>query len=240
MKPTILRYAATLIALATVTACTDGSPSTAPEAASSELAITASSFDSEATRASDGGDTERATAFREAAAALRLGVRPTTIGIGVNGETHRFQAVVTANLEVLADQDTALRRTLIAWRGDRTPVEILRVVTLGNQGSFSSADEPATNARGRAHGLLVSLQRASRWVATAGTTGIVLGEHGGACEPITRVDANFRCVRAGFAFDVDGLFRLGGSSPDDELAAVRVQAPAQRVPGVILSPARNQ
>lgn len=239
MTPTMLRRLAFLLVVAATTACQDGPPATAP-APADDLTLTATALDNQAASAEGRGDSERATAFREAAAALRLGVRPSTIAIGVNGELHRFSAVVTANVEVLADQDTALRRTLVAWRGDGAPVEILRVMTLGDEGTFSSEDEPASNPRARAHGLLVNLVRESRWLATAGTAGIADGEIGGACHPLTRADARFRCVRAVFGFRVDGLFRLGGGSPDDGLPAVRVIAETQRVAGVILSPEQGR
>ncbi len=231
----LLRRSAMLMALAALTACGDSAVAPSTESDTVDLAATASGFDQEAARATDRGDAERATAFRAAAAALRFGVRPSVIAIGVNGETHRFSAVVTATVEVLADQDTALRRTLVAWRGERGPVEILRVITLGNQGTFSSEEEPASNPRARAHGLLVNLERDSRWLATAGSAGIAIGDTGGACIPLTRGDAALRCVRAVFGFDVDGLFRLGGSAPDEGLAAVRVIAQTQRVSGVIIA-----
>jgi len=240
MTHTILRRMVLLSVVAATTACQDGTPATAPAAAENDLTLTAAALDNQAASAEGRGDSERATAFREAAAALRLGVRPSIIAIGVNGELYRFSAVVTANVEVLVGQDTALRRTLVAWRGDRSPVEILRLTTLGDEGSFSSADEPASNPRAQAQGLLVNLERESRWLATAGTAGIADGDIGGECQPLTRADARFRCVRAVFGFQVDGLFRLGGGSPDDGAPAVRVIAETQRVAGVILSPSQNR
>lgn len=238
----LLRGATILLTLCTLAACSEQQPTASvpsPAEETTDVVATASSLDAEAARADGRGDTERATAFREAAAGLRLGVRPTTIALSVRGETYRFAAVVTANLEVLADGDTALRRTLVAWRGDRAPVEILRVITLGNQGTFSSEDEPAGSVRARAHGLLVNLERESRWLATAGTAGIAVGDSGGACEPLTRADATFRCVRAVFGVNIDALFRLNGSGPDDGQPAVRVMASTQRVAGVILGSPRN-
>lgn len=209
-------------------ACSDNELPTTPT--TDDVVASAASLDAEAGRATSSGDTESATAFRSAAAALRYGVRPSQIAVSVRGETHRYLAVVTAVVEVLADQDTALRRTLVAWEGDQRPVAVLQVATLGDQGSFSSEAEPATNPRARAHGLWVDLVRNSRWLATTGDAGIRVASHGGAC-----LGADVRCVRADFRVDVDGLFRLNGASPDDGEPAVRIQVETQLVKGVILA-----
>ncbi len=135
---------------------------------------------------------------------------------------------------MLADQDTALRRTLVAWQGVERPIAVLQVATLGDHGSFSSADEPASNPRARAHGLWVDLVRDSRWIATTGDAGIGVASVGGNCTNVS-ANANIRCVRAEFRIGVDGLFRLHGASPDDGLPALRIQAETQLVSGVILS-----
>lgn len=238
-RSTLLRLSTTLAVFA-LAACADRAPITEPEAVpANDLSITAAALDQQATSADASGDGERATAFRGAAAALRFGVRPSVIDVGVDGESHRYLAVVTGTIERLADGDTALRRTLVAWRGDNRPLAILRIITLGNQGAFSSEDEPASNPRGRAHGLWVNLQRASRWLATAGTTSLVLGDVGGACTPLVRSENEVRCVRATFGFDVDGLFRLDGAAPDDGAPAVRIRAETQRVDGVVLGETSN-
>lgn len=236
-RSTLLRLSTT-VGLFALAACGDRTPITEPLATSADdLSITASALEQEAFRADGSGDADRATAFRGAAAALRFGVRPSVIEVGVDGESHRYLAVVTGNIERLADGDTALRRTLVAWRGANGPLDILRIITLGNQGAFSSEAEPATNPRARAHGLWVNLQRDSRWLATTGSTGLALGDLGGACAPLGRAENDVRCVRATFGFDVDGLFRLGGASPDDGAPAVRIRAETQRVEGVVLGAA---
>jgi hypothetical protein len=215
-------------------ACNERAATTAPVA--DDAMAQATSLESEASRASDAGDTESATAFRGAAAALRYGVRPTQIAVSVHGETLRYLAVVTGNIEVLADRDTAIRRTLVAWHhANERPVAVLQVATLADHGSFSSAAEPASDPRARAHGLWADLVRASRWIATAGEAGLGIASLGGDCTPAGR--ASVRCVLADYRVAVDGLFRLNGASPDDGLPAVRILAETQLVHGVILGAA---
>ena len=91
-----------LIALSTVilvAACNENVAVTEPaEAPPENLAVAAASLDQEAARAASAGDTSRASAFREAAAAMRFGVRPTPVTIAVQGENHRYAAIITANV----------------------------------------------------------------------------------------------------------------------------------------------
>ena len=218
----------------TLAACNERATVTAPE--TDEAMAQVASLESEASRATSAGDTESATAFRGAAAALRYGVRPTQIAVSVRGETFRYLAVVTGNIEVLADSDTAIRRTLVAWHTlNDPPTAVLKLATLADHGSFSSAAEPASNPRARAHGLWADLARASRWIATAGDAGLGIASMGGDCAPAGR--SSVRCVRAEYRVAVDGLFRLNGSAPDDGLPAVRIVAETQLVSGVVLGAA---
>ncbi len=215
-------------------ACTERSSTTAPIAdATASEALALESAQASAERA---GDTESATAFRSAAAALRFGIRPTSLVVSVDGETTRYLAVVTATVQVLASRDTALRRTLVAWHNvEGRPGAVLQIETLGDQGSFSSTDEPASDPRSRATGLWVDLLRPSRWIATAGEAMLGVASTGGDCAPIGRSDAAVRCVRAEFRVGVDGLFRLHGGAPDDGGPAVRILSEPQLVNGAILA-----
>ena len=105
---------------------------------------------------------------------------------------------------------------------------------MADQGAFSSEAEPATDPRGRAHGLWVNLVRTSRWLATDGFAKLMLGNAGGVCTPPAGTEPNVRCVLAEFGFEVDGLFRVHGASPDANAPAARIKALPQRVDGVIL------
>lgn len=200
-----------------------------------DVAAVAAALDGEAFSAAARGESNAADSYRDAALALRFGVRPSVIAVSVNGTIERYQAVVTAVVQHLAPGDTALRRSVVAWHGTNHPLAILRVSTLGDQGSFSSADEPATNPRSRAEGVWLNFVRDSRWRATAGTAGINVAQIGQPCNIDARTHAEIRCVEAQFGFGVDGLFRLHGAGPDDGLAAVRIMAEPQRVNGVILA-----
>lgn len=218
----------------TLAACADRSPTqNTPEqfdALSPEL-----SFAYEASKAAAIGDAASAAVYEGAAVAVRLGARPTSILVSVDGEIGRYDAVVVATVEELSPGDTALRRSLIAWSGEGNRlVALLDVTTMADAGSFSSPFEPASDPRARAQGTWVNLVRDARYDATTGGASIVVAGVTGPCDsPDGRTDP--RCSLADFSISVDGLFRLGGTSPRAGLDAVRIQTEAPRVNGVIIA-----
>lgn len=194
----------------------------------------AASLESEAARANTSGDAQSAASYSEAALALRAGVRPSEILVSVDGDVARYEAVVVAFVEALSPGDTALRRTLVAWTGGNRPLALLDVSTMGDVGSFSSAFEPASDPRSRAQGNWVNFVRDARYAATTGTAGIAVTGIGDECRISDSRHSQVRCAFAEFDVSVDGLFRLGGSSPRAGLDAVRIQTNASRVNGVIV------
>lgn len=212
------------------TACSD-MPTVASTAVPSGSEV---SLDQAMADANSRGDTESADAFAAASLALRLGARPTEIAVTVDGQTDRYQAVVTATAVALAPGDTALQRSLVAWSGVHAPVALLQVNTLGDVGSFSSPSEPVSDPRTRANGIWSDLVRGTRWIATVGSAAIAVQSKGTSCTPTDRSLA-IECTNALFEISIDGLFRLGGASPDAGAAAVRIQTSARDVNGVIVS-----
>jgi hypothetical protein len=214
-------------------ACADRSP-TGTGNETDEFS-SAPNFAMSAAQAAATGDVASAAVYEGAAAAVRLGARPTQILVSVDGEVSRYDAVVVATWEELSPGDTALRRSLVAWSGGNRPIALLDVSTLGDVGSFGSQYEPASNPRSRAQGTWVNLVRGLRYDATIGEASIVVAQIGEACNLPDGRGKDPRCALADFNIKVDGLFRLGGASPDAGLDAVRIFTEASRVNGVIIA-----
>jgi hypothetical protein len=233
MQANIMRRAGYAMLGVTLAACADRSP-TGNEPEQFKALGSEPNFAFEASKSAAIGDAASAAVYEGAALAVRLGARPTDILVSVDGEVNRYEAVVVATVQELSPGDTALRRSLIAWNreGERL-VALLDVTTLADVGSFSSPFEPASDPRARAQGTWVNLVRGARYDATTGDASIVVADIGGSCNsPDGRSDP--RCSLADFSVDVDGLFRLGGTSPRAGLDAVRIQTEATRVNGVII------
>lgn len=214
-------------------ACADRSPTgTGNE---TEEFSSAPNFALSASQAAAAGDVASAAVYEGAALAVRLGARPTPILVTVDGEVSRYDAVVVATWEELPSGDSALRRSLVAWRGGNRPIALLDVSTMGDVGSFGSQFEPASDPRSRAHGTWVNLARGLRYVATVGEASIVVAQVGDACNLPDGRGQDPRCVLADFSIKVDGLFRLGAASPDAGVDAVRIYTEASRVNGVIIA-----
>ena len=116
------------VGLVGVAGCTTDSNSTTPDQ-DRELAT---AFDGMSQDARVGGDGDAGVAFSGAALAVRLGIRPTPIEVGVNGEGRRYQAFVFVVGSTRA-LPVAAFRTVVAYRkeGER-PIEVLYVAAGGD------------------------------------------------------------------------------------------------------------
>jgi hypothetical protein len=222
--------------LALAAAC-EGGPA-GPQELSQDLEATLEVMAADANR---DGDPDAAAAFSGGALALRLGVRPSDIVVQVGGESVRYQALVYGVVRTLRSGDLVLHRNLIAWTGERRPVALLQVSQLTDQAAFGFPADLSTAAdpRGRARGTWADLLKGQRWVATAGTSAIVLASTGGPCIRQLSSNPELRCMTAEFDIRVDGdFYRL--LRPDahdvDRSRALEISTAATGVHGVVISP----
>jgi len=226
-----LRSLAPLLAAAVATACEGALTSTAEL----DLGITSAIAEAEVA-ASLAGDVERADALRHGAAALRWGVRPSTIEVAIEGETVRYLALVVGVERTTPSGDRMLIRSLVAWTG-RPPTAMLEVTSASDLGVFGP---PATSADvatrpGGARGRWKNLLNHELWLATSGEAGLELVETGEAC-PKQPDNPALRCALAFWNVRLDGGFQqhglLGPSGP-----TVPIAASANAVHGVVISAA---
>jgi hypothetical protein len=181
------------------------------------------------------GDTERAAALRDGAAALRGGIRPSRIEVKIQNETYEYLAIVVGTIRRAAGDERVLVRHLVAWTG-RRPTALLQVTSKSEQALFG---HPGGNGNGNepdgARGLWKDLVNREIWVATAGSADLELAGTGGAC-PTQLPVAALRCVLAAFDIRVNGSFQLlGTGGPDGQ--PVEIHTNADGVHGVVIKPA---
>jgi hypothetical protein len=187
--------------------------------------------------ANSAGDVDAAAAFGDGLRAVRLGVRPSELPVTVNGETSTYRAIVTGVSQETRDGGTVLRRSLIAWSGER-PRAVLQVTSFSDQAEFGYPADVLTreDRMGRARGTWVNRAREVTFVATSGTASLVLGSTGEQC-PNLPEDPEFRCVVARYQVAVGGVFHLlpqRDSREVDPRTAVEIRA-AGGVAGVVVS-----
>lgn len=158
--------------------------------------------------ANSAGDVDAATAFGDGLRAVRLGVRPTELDVAVNGEPATYLAIVTGVAHQTRSGETLLRRSLIAWLGDR-PRAVLQVTSLSDEAAFGYPTDLVTrdDPVGRARGTWVNRVRRQLFVATSGDASLVLASTGDAC-PNLPDDPSFRCVVARYDVAVSGVFHF--------------------------------
>ncbi|HKS04963.1 MAG TPA: hypothetical protein VJR92_01510 [Gemmatimonadaceae bacterium] len=182
-------------------------------------------------------DASASTVFDGAAIARRIGVRPTPIEVSVGGEVTRYHALVIAFVERTSTGEVVTRRRLMAWRGLDRPFALLHVTTLGDGGSFAPIVDRVNDLRVRAAvGRWFNLARGTRWLATDGSAKIAMANVISACPTLERLEGS-RCGIAQFAVEVDGLFRLGGTTTDVRNPAVRIMTSAEAINGIVIAPA---
>jgi hypothetical protein len=190
----------TLVSLAA--GCT-GEP-VAPLGTDIELEATLEQLAAEANTA---GDVDAAAAFGDGLLAVRLGVRPSELDVTVDGETSTYRAIVTGVAHARGDV-VLLRRSLIAWTGDR-PRAVLQVTSMSDEAAFGYPADVVTREDpvGRARGTWVHLGRRQTFVATSGSAAQALASTGDPC-PNLPDDARLRCVVARYDVAVSGVFHL--------------------------------
>lgn len=220
------------ILVSLLTGCT-GEPA-APATNEVELEVLLEQLAAEANGA---GDVDAAAAFGDCLRAVRLGVQPGELEVVVDGETSTYLAIVTGVAQETRDGRTLLRRSLIAWLGDR-PRALLQVTSLSDEAAFGypadvvSRDDPV----GRARGTWLHRGRRQTFVATSGTASLVLESTGDPCPNLTD-DARFRCVVARYEVAVGGVFHLlprRDAREADLRTRVEIRT-AGGVPGVVVS-----
>lgn len=154
------------------------------------------------------GDVDAAAAFGDGLRAVRLGVAPSELEVTVEGETSAYLAIVTGIMHETRSGETLLRRSLIAWSGDR-PRAVLQVTALADEAAFGYPADVMTreDRLGRARGTWVHRARRVMFVATSGTAALVLGSTGDPC-PNLPDDARFSCEVARWDVAVEGVFHL--------------------------------
>ncbi len=128
------RRLAPLALAATVAACQDSSGPVAID-----LAYLATRFDALGRARADAGDPSGAMMSRVTALTLRLGVRPTSVRITVDGVTEDYLALQTEHAFDEGPTDSPLpvlsARTMVAWRGV-WPHRFLSITVAGDTGTF--------------------------------------------------------------------------------------------------------
>ncbi len=211
-------------------ACQEGTPTTPVEADVSVATALGAAGDV----AAQGGDTERAEALRDAANAVRLGIRPSQIDVKIKNEKFTYLALVIGRERRSTSGERRLIRTLVAWTGRPTSA-LLHVIQATDHGLFGGNGNGSDNGPGGARGQWKNLVAQELWVATAGSSDIELKGTGGSC-PNPLADATLRCVLAKWDVRVNGNFQLGGDAgPDGN--PIEIHTNADAVNGVVIKPA---
>ncbi len=228
-----LGLGAALVALAGCDSA-PAAPEEDPADAGLELAL-----EQMAAEANSAGDGDAAIAFNDGLSALRFGVRPSEIGVQIDGELVRYQALLVGIAVRQHDGRELMRRSLIAWTGEPRPTAILHASSFSDEAQFGYPADLATRADpvGRARGTWLDLVRGHRFVATSGPVAMVLGGTGEPC-PAVPADAPLLCVTARWDIRLEGTFHLLPSrdarQADDGIRMV-IGTSADGVSGVVLS-----
>ena len=211
-------------------ACQESSPTMPAEA---DLGLqSALTVDVEAAVRS--GDPERAEALRQAATALRWGIRPSRIEVKIQNEQVTYLAIVVGVTRRGSDGSSVLVRSLVAWTG-RPPTALFHVISASEQALFGPPQGNGNGGPDDARGQWKDLVNHQLWVATAGSADLELAATGNAC-PIQPTDVRLRCVLATFDIRINGSFQLVGSGGPDG-APIEIHTNADGVHGVVIKPA---
>ena len=201
-----LRFVGAVAVAATLASCTSemGAPDTDQDL---ELATT---FDTMAGEANGRGDSDEGAAFSGAAMAVRLGIRPTEIGVSIGGESRRYFGFVHLIRHSQHGGNSLALRTMVAYRtraDSRRPAEVLYLATAGD--SVIVTLPSLTALRPSADGFAVAswkdLVNQQFWVATGGKAGIKLESTGAVC-PKVSPSGSVTCHIAEFGVLLDGEF----------------------------------
>lgn len=165
-------------------------------------------FDELATEATARGDRDEGGAFSEAALAIRLGIRPTEIGVTIGGEARRYLAF--AHVVRNGDDTRPLPsiRSVVAYRRQSTgrrPAEVLYLATNQDSTLFRLPVLPKPTDGDFAVASWKDLINRQFWVATAGKGGIRLLRSGDPC-PKVNSGRRVTCTVGEFGVLVDGEF----------------------------------
>ena len=228
-----LRAVALLAAGCFAVACQEGSPTMPVEA---ELGLEATLSEA-GDAAVQSGDTARAEALRQAATALRWGIRPSQIEVKIQNEKFTYLAIVVGVARRGPGGSAVLVRSLVAWTG-RHPTALLHVISKSDQALFGHPDGNGNGndaGPGGARGQWKDLVNHALWVATAGSADMELKSTGAAC-PIQPSDAALHCALATFDIRINGNFQLlRPDGPDG--APIEIHTNADGVHGVVIRPA---
>lgn len=228
-----LQYSSALMLLGLAAACSGDTfaPAAEPPSATTELEV---AFESLAAEANKEGDAERAESMSSSATALRMGVRPTTIEVTIDGELIRYNALVAGINRRGSDGVVRLMRRLIAWTGDRDIGQVLEVSLYSDQGDFGfpSTGNPSTAARAtwtdRAAG--------ERWVAVNGGAEITLTSSGEPCGRPFAENPSTVCAKARWSVRMVGGFALRRADQSLGEATLSISTLAENVSGVLITP----
>lgn len=230
MRTTCSTRLVALAWLGLATACAE--TPTEPQDPDAELL---SAFETLAVEANRLGDADGAAALGGGSIALRMGVRPSSIELTINGEVIRHHALV-AGITREIDGESRMVRTLFAWTGDRRPETLLEVTLRSNEGEFGpDVADPAKRARG----IYANLRERLRWFATGGGATITVAGIGEACGRPLSENPNIECVKA--RFDVRMVGEFHRRSPDGATVVsesrLSITTVADGVKGVVVGPA---
>ncbi len=197
-----LGLGAALMALAACESTPSGPE--APEGAELELAL-----EEMAAEANSAGDPDAADAFNDGLSALRFGVRPTEIAVHIGDEVVRYNALVVGVVVRHDGTRELMRRSLVAWTGNRRPMALLQATSFTDEAEFGFPADLAArpDVEGRARGSWLDLVRGHRFVATSGPVKMVVRGTGEPC-PSVPADAPVICVVARWDVRLEGLFKL--------------------------------
>src|SRR5688572_29611728 len=138
-----LMWASAPVLIASLVACGDASTEPTAVIAPQDVAL-AAELESVAQNARAAGDSERESAFTYAAAAIRLGVRPSTLIVSNDGVEQRFNAyVIATDNRGLTEPDREGRRTLTAWRRTELGMQLIYIGSPAAKAQVTSAPDDA-------------------------------------------------------------------------------------------------
>ena len=230
-----LLQTAVAAALLVATGC-DSNPSGPADSETAELEL---ALEEMAAEANGAGDPDAALAFNDGLSGVRFGVRPTEISVQVGDEVVRYKALVVGVLVRHDGTRELVRRSLIAWTGERRPTAILHDTSFSDEAEFSFPSDLATRADvdGLARGSWMNLVRGHRYVATSGPVSIVADATDEEC-PSVPAAAPFNCVKASWDIRLEGAFKplpRRDARQASDVPALMISTSADDVNGVVLS-----
>jgi hypothetical protein len=198
-----IRRACAAIVVTVFAACTTDLASNGVQ--EDELAVELEGLSQEANQR---GDVDASSAYSAAAMAVRLGIRPTPIGVSVAGVTERYEAFVHVVSHARPNAASIRLRTLVAVHGVNRPEKILYVATMADSAELGHPTmtlDRRPDVRQLAWASWRDRVNGRIWVATSGTAGIVEESVGGEC-PKVSARADVQCTAGKFAVLLDGVF----------------------------------